>query len=52
MQKNNELYAAAILGISFAIAISGMLAYAILAPIPPAIYVAMGHAAMEQSVTR
>ena len=53
MRKDSkELSAPAILGISFAFAICGLLVYAMLAPVPPAVYVALGHSVMERSVTR
>ena len=53
MRSNSEeLSSPAILGISFAFAICGLLVYAMLAPVPPAVYVALGHSVMEQSVAR
>jgi hypothetical protein len=52
VQQNPELSSASILVISVVVALAGLVAYCLLTPISPAKMVALGHAAMSESITR
>jgi len=52
MKKNEELSTPAILSISVAFAVIGLLAYALVAPIAPAKLIALTHSAINQTTTR
>jgi hypothetical protein len=51
-ENSKELTTSAILGISAAVAIVGLLAYALIAPVPPSTLIALAHSAVEEGVVR
>jgi hypothetical protein len=52
MKRSEELSTPAILGISIAIALFGLVAYGMLAPIAPAKLIALAHNAFNQPIAR
>jgi hypothetical protein len=50
--NSNEITASGILGISAAVAIVGLLAYALIAPVPPSTLIELAHSAVEKGVIR